>query len=295
MRICAATRPTLPVRPIDQLTRFLLACGTPAERIPADEAGATTAYRSLLAERRMLIVLDNAGSADQIRPLLPGGSDCTVVLTSRDRLDGLLVRDGARRVDLRVLGPAEARALLEEVLGAERVEAEQQAAAELAALCAHLPLALRIAAAALTGQAAPTISSYVARLRTGDRLTALSIDGDPNTAVRVAFDLSYAALAAPLQRTFRLISVMSGIDLTVEAVAVLASTTVDAAEVALARLVRMHLVDVPSPGRYRLHDLLQLYAAEHSAREDHRADRADRAEAADRVLTWYLETARAAS
>ncbi len=281
-----------PVRPIDMLTRFLLACGMPAERIPADETDAATAYRSLLADRQMLIIFDNAASADQIRPLLPGGPGCAVVVTSRDRLDGLLVRDGARRLDLHVFTPAEARALLADVLGAKRVEAEQQATTELITLCAHLPLALRIAAAALTGQSAPAISDYVARLRTGDRLTALSIDGDPNSAVRAAFDLSYATLNAPLRRTFRLLSLMPGPDVTADATAALAGTTPAAADVALARLAGMHLVDEPSPGRYRLHDLLQLYAAEHVAGEEHHAERA---EATDQVLTWYLDTARAAS
>ncbi len=280
------------MRPVDLLTRFLRACGMPAEGIPADESDAATAYRSLLADRRLLIVLDNAASASQLRPLLPGGPGCAVVVTSRDRLDGLLVRDGARRIDLHVLTSAEARALLADVLGARRVGAEQAATTELITLCAHLPLALRIAAAALTGQSAPTISGYVARLRTGDRLTALSIDGDPDSAVRAAFDLSYATLTAPLRQIFRLLSVMPGADVTAEAAAALGGTSSEAADLALARLAGMHLVDEPSPGRYRLHDLLQLYAAEHLADEE---DRTDQAEAIDRMVTWYLDIVRAAS
>lgn len=281
-----------PVRVIDALTRILLACGMPADRISADETAAVNCYRSLLAERRMLIVLDNARSAEQVRPLLPGGPHCAVVVTSRDRLDGLLVRDGARRLDLTVLAPAESRSLLAEALGAERVQSEQAAVTELAALCAHLPLALRIAAAALHGQPARAIAGYVARLRAGNRLTALSVDGDPDSAVRAAFDLSYAALTAPLRRIFAMISLMPGTDFTVDAVTALVGNASDETGVAFARLVGMHLLDEPSPGRYRMHDLLQLYAAEHVADEE---DQTGQAQAMGRLLTWYLDASRAAS
>ena len=122
-----------PAQPLDVLARFLRACGMPGDRVPLDTEDATAAYRSLLADRRMLIVLDNASSAEQVRPLLPGGPGCAVTVTSRDRLDGLAARDGARRIDVGVLGRDEVPALLSAAIGADRVAAELAAVAELTA------------------------------------------------------------------------------------------------------------------------------------------------------------------
>src|SRR5439155_14566148 len=138
--------------------------------------------------KRMLVVLDNAHHPDQVRPLLPGSPGCLVLVTSRDAMAGLVALDGAHQVTLDVLPPDEADALLASLLGADRVAAEPDAAAELARLCAYLPLALRIAAANLTGQSGRAIADATAELRAGDRLAALQVTGDGQAAVRAAFD-----------------------------------------------------------------------------------------------------------
>jgi DNA-binding SARP family transcriptional activator len=150
-----------PLAPIQVLARFLRALGVPADHVPADLDEAASLYRTRLAGKRLLILLDNARSPDQVRPLLPGVAGCLVVITSRDRLSGLVARDGARRISLDVLSPEETRDLLARLLGAERTAAEPDACAELGRLCAHLPLALRIAAAHLLDRPGQSIESYV--------------------------------------------------------------------------------------------------------------------------------------
>jgi DNA-binding SARP family transcriptional activator/tetratricopeptide (TPR) repeat protein len=277
-----------PKRSADALARFLRALGVPGERVSSDVDDAAAAFRSLLADRRVLIVLDNVADADQVRPLLPGGPGCAVVATSRQRLDGLVAHDGARHLSLSVLSSTEARVLLERALGSERVAAEPHAATQLAELCAYLPLALRVAAAALSGAPRRTIADYVATLRGGDRLATLAIDGDPRSAVRSAFDLSYAELGATAREMFRLLGVAPGADVTTSAAAALAGCSPDAAESLLRRLVTAHLVDEVAPGRFALHDLLRLYAAEQATVED------DTEAALDRVITWYVHSARTA-
>jgi tetratricopeptide (TPR) repeat protein len=149
-----------PLRPIDVLAAFLPALGVPADEVPATLEPASALYRSLLADRRVLVVLDNARHPDQVRPLLPGGAGCLALVTSRDPLGGLVARDGAVRLALAVLSPAEAHDLLVALLGKDRVEAEPDAAARLAALCGHLPLALRIAAANVDRDSDLTLDAY---------------------------------------------------------------------------------------------------------------------------------------
>jgi hypothetical protein len=171
------------VRPIEALRQLLHGLGV--DKVPADLEEAAGLYRSVTAGRRLLL-LDNAASADQVRSLLPGSPGCLVAVTSRDRLAGLVATYGARRLVLGPLHPEEARALLGEVLGPKRVEAEPEATADLARACAHLPLALRIAAANLADDPHQPVASQVATLRAGDRLVALEIEGDPDAAIRAA-------------------------------------------------------------------------------------------------------------
>lgn len=159
-----------PLLPIDALAGFLPALGVPAAEVPDEVQQAAALYRSLLAGKRVLVVLDNARGPDQVRPLLPSGPGCMVVLTSRDQLSGLVARDGAVRLGLDALAPEEARILLARLLGAERVEAEPEAVAGLARLCGYLPLALRIAAANLADRQRTTVADYAAELAAGDRL-----------------------------------------------------------------------------------------------------------------------------
>ena len=278
-----------PVRPEQALGAFLRALGTPAERIPLDLDEAAALYRSLLADRRMLVLLDNAEGVDQVRPLLPAGTGCLALVTSRDRLAGLAVRDGAGLLRLDTLDPDEAGQVLARLLGAGRVGAEPEASEELARLCGYLPLALRIAAAQLARHPDRPVADLVGRLRTGDRLAVLEIEGDEQSAVRAAFDLSYVALKPEARRLFRLAGLLPGADLTAPAARALAGP---AAERALAQLADAHLLDEPAPGRYLLHDLLRLYAQTLSAAEDGPAERDG---ALRRLFDFYLHTTDAAA
>jgi DNA-binding SARP family transcriptional activator/tetratricopeptide (TPR) repeat protein len=277
-----------PADPADVLGGFLRALGVPASRVPAEAAAAGAIFRDHLAERRVLVVLDNAADADQVRPLLPDTAGCLALVTSRETLPALTA---AVPVTLDVLPPGDAYALLVEMLGADRVAAEPAAAAEVARLCAYLPLALRIAAANLGDGARgdKPIAGYAARLAASDdRLTALSIAGDERAAVRAAFDLSFAGLPAPAQRMFRLLGLAPGPDVSVPAAASLAAVDGQQAKALLDRLVAAHLVDEHTPGRYSLHDLLGAYAT-------HLADTAStgqqRRAATQRILDHYLHTA----
>jgi DNA-binding SARP family transcriptional activator len=277
------------LRPIEALRQLLHGLGV--DQVPADLEEAAGLYRSVTAGRRLLLLLDNAASADQVRSLLPGSPGCLVVVTSRDRLAGLVATHGARRLVLGPLPPEEAQALLGQVVGAARIEAEPEAAAELARACAHLPLALRIAAANLADDPQQPISGQVATLRVGDRLAALEIEGDADAAVRAAFDASYDRLAAPERQLFRLFGLVPGPHVTAAAAAALVGPGAGDIRQSLARLAAAHLIDQYVPGRYRLHDLLRLYAAERAQE----IDPGERAAATQRLLELYLGGADAAA
>jgi DNA-binding SARP family transcriptional activator len=280
--------PAAPLAPVEALAQFLRALGVPAEQVPAEVEEAAGLYRTRLADKRLLVVLDNARGPEQVRPLLPGTGACFVVVTSRDRLTGLVAREGAHRISLDVLDPDEVRMLLGRVLGTDRTGAEPGACAELAALCARLPLALRIAAAQLLDRPDESIGSYVAALCRGDRLAALAIDGDESAAVRDAFDVSYAALPAAARRLFRLLGLVPGPDLTVTAAGALADVPARDAERLLTQLVRVHLLDRHAPDRYTFHDLLRHYALGLAQQEETEPDRDC---ATSRLLDHYLHTA----
>jgi transcriptional regulator with XRE-family HTH domain len=179
--------------PAQALDRFLRALGVPSEALPTDLDEQAARYRALLAGRRALVVLDNASSAEQVRPLLPGSSTCLVLVTSRDRLSGLVATEGARLVSLDVLAPGEAVELLAGVVGHDRVAAEPEAAAEVARLCGYLPLAVRIAAARLAARPAMGVAELAERLA-GQHLLAELTAGD--RAVRASFALSYEGLVS---------------------------------------------------------------------------------------------------
>jgi DNA-binding SARP family transcriptional activator len=279
-----------PVRPVEALAAFLAALGVPSDQIPVELEPAAALYRTRLADQRVLVLLDNAASAEQVRPLLPGAGVSLVLVTSRDRLGGLIARDGAVHFGLDVLDPAEAQELLGRLLGTERVEAEPAAAARLARLCGHLPLALRIAAANLTIHPHRRIADQVTEVA-GDRLAALAIDGDPQTAVRAAFDHSYSILEPDARRMFRLLGLVPGPEVTAGSAAALAGTEVEPAARLLDRLASAHLLGQPAPGRYRLHDLLRQYAAEWARREEPEV----RVAAAGRLADWYLSRVDAAA
>jgi hypothetical protein len=218
--------------------------------------------RSLVAGRRMLLVLDNANSDEQVRPLLPGVPSCLVLVTSRDNLAGLVSRDGARRIGLGLLTKAQAVDLLRTLIGA-RVDWELAAANELVGHCARLPLALRIAAdLAVSNHDAP-LAELVAELADEQhRLDLLNAGSDPRTAVRAVFSWSYRGLAEEEARVFRLLGLHSGRAITLTGVAALADVEPFRAAKALRSLVQAHLVERVENQQYRMHDLLRVYASE---------------------------------
>ena len=259
-----------PLRPIQALARFLRALGVPASQVPTDTDEAAAQLRSLLAERRVLVVLDDANHPDHVRPLLPNGSGCLVVITSRERLGGLIAREGAVRIGLEVLEAAEAHDLLAGLIGPARVAAEPDATQRLASLCGYLPLALRIAAANLVAQPKPRIAGYTELLSAG-RLAELSVDDDEHAAIRVAFDHSYASLPEAAQRMFRLLGPVPGVSADADAAAALAGVAPVEAARLLDRLASAHLVEEETvPGRYVMHDLIREYAAQRAGPEESR-------------------------
>lgn len=276
-----------PLTPELALAALLVALGVDKSRVPADAADAAALYRSLLADRQVLVLLDNAVTADQVRPLLPGTPGCLTMVTSRNRLDGLVARDGARLFVLDLLSPVEAREVLEHLLGKRRTAAEPGATGQLAELCARLPLALRIAGANLAGRPGWSIEDYVTELRTGDRLTELEAQGDPDTAVRTAIDLSCQSLEQEASRLFRLLGLIPGPDVTVAAAAALAGLDQVATRRALRSLASAHLVEEHTPGRFTFHDLLRLAASQRCVADE-------RAVAQHRLLLFYAMAARAA-
>ncbi len=278
--------PSPALAPAAVLAGFLRGLGVDSAQLPGDPAELAARYRTEVADRRLLLVLDNAGSAEQVRPLLPGGSASRVIVTSRDSLAGLVARDGARRVELDLLPPAAALDLLRRLIG-PRVDAEPAAAQALVEQCARLPLALRVAAELAAARRTAALAGLVAELRAG-QLDALAAGDDPATAVRAVFSWSYRHLPAPAARVFRLLGRHPGRDFDSYAVAALAGTTVARARRLVGTLAAGYLVE-PQPGwdRFRLHDLLRAYAAELAAG----TDPADADAALARLLEHYTYAA----
>lgn len=286
--------PSAPVSPFEVLTRFLRALGTSPERLPQDEEEAAGRYRSLLADRPTLIVLDDVADAEQVRPLLPAGAGSLVLVTSRNQLPGLAAREGATRLRVGVLPSGDAVALLRRLLDTDGQALDPVALAEVATLCGYLPLALRIAAANLTSPAPlpQQLTDYLSRLRADDRLSALQVAGGAPEAVSAAFDLSYARLPEPARRLFRLLALVPGPEATPEAAAWLAGVTLAQAAGSLAVLAGAHLVEEPSPGRFTMHDLLRTYAAQRVSVEE---STTQRKAACDRLYDFYVAGSDAAA
>ncbi len=276
----------------DALAAFLRALGVTGQDIPAGQDERAARYRSLLAGRQMLVVLDNAGDDGQVRPLLPGGPGCLVLVTSRNQIAGLIATEGARPVTLGVLNEADAIQLLGQRIGADRMSAEPGAAAELTALCVRLPLALAIAAARVSLHPGWALAALASELRDArGRLDGLDA-GDAATSVRAAFSLSYQQLGPQTARMFRLLGLHPGPDIPVPAAASLAGTDEPAARRLLDDLARASLITEHAPGRYTLHDLLRAYAAELAHAGDNQAEREA---ATGRMLDHYLHTAAGAA
>ncbi|MFI6477557.1 BTAD domain-containing putative transcriptional regulator [Nonomuraea sp. NPDC050663] len=270
----------------------LLLRGLGVETVPHSPDERAALYRSVLAGKRMLILLDNARTAEQVRPLLPGTAGHLVLVTGRDSLPGLVARDGARRLRLSPLSHDEAGDLLDRLLGQERAGQDPQARRALIAYCAALPLALRIAAEHLLDHPGMTLGGLVDALaEESGRLDLLEAHGDPLADVRTVFSWSYRALPVPAARLFRLLSLVPGPDFDVHAAANLAGLSETGARRLLDALRRVSLVEDAGAGRHLLHDLLRAYATERSLAED---DPADRRAALTRLLDWYACSAHAA-
>ena len=282
-----------PVRPGQAIRGLLEALSVPMTRIPASLDAQTGLYRSLMAGKRMLILLDNARDAEQVRPLLPGSPSCLVLVTSRNRLGGLIATEGAQPVVLGLPTDEEALDLLTRRLGPERIAREEPAAVDgLIRMCARLPLALAVAAGRLGMNPDFPFDALTERLRGTDlRLAALE-DGDGATSIRAVLSWSYQQLGAPAARTFRLLGLHPGPDFSLSAVASLAGLAPEQARSALDELVGAQLVNEQAPGRFAFHDLLRVYAGELVTTLD---DAAERHEATARMLDYYLHASYAAA
>jgi DNA-binding SARP family transcriptional activator/tetratricopeptide (TPR) repeat protein len=276
-----------PRDPSDVLADLLRTSGMDPVDVPERLDARAAAFRSRLADRKVLLVFDDAAGADQVEPLLPGTSGCAVLVTTRCSLAALAARYPVHEITLDVLPPADARTLVTRVLRAGRRRVEPALVAELADLCGRLPLALRISAATLVSRPSTPAGEWIGRLRTGNRLATLAIDGSVGSAVRSAFDQAHAALGGDLRRLLGLLGLVPGPDVTVPAVAALLGADHDLAERQLDGLVAANLLHRHGD-RFSFHDLLRLYAADRAAAEP------DAGAAWNRLCDWYLHTAVAA-
>jgi DNA-binding SARP family transcriptional activator/tetratricopeptide (TPR) repeat protein len=279
--------PDQPVRPADALAGFLAGLGVADREIPIQLDDRAARYRTQAAGRRLLIVLDNASSVEQVRPLLPGTPAAAVVVTSRDSLPGLVATHGAHRLDLDLLPLPDAVTLLRTLIG-DRVDAEPAAAAALAGHCARLPLALRIAAELALARPAGRLGDLVDELADEQqRMDLLDAGGDPRAAVSTVFSWSLRHLPPETTRLFRLLGAHPGPDIDPYAAAALAGTTTAHARTLLDALARAHLVHYTGIRRYGMHDLLRAYAAGSTAGD---GSAGHRREALDRLFDYYLTT-----
>lgn len=273
-----------PAEPEAVLGSFLRALGTPDASIPDSPADRAALYRSTLDGRRVLVLLDNARDAAQVRPLLPGTAGCAALVTSRVRMAGLA---GAHLVDLDVMSPEEALQLFTRIVGAERVGAERQAALDVVGACGFLPLAIRIAASRLAARRTWTVSVLAAKLADERRRLDELQAGD--LAVKATFELGYGQLEPAQQRAFRLLGLPDGPDISLAAAAAVLDRPEHATEDLLEALVDCSLLESAAPGRYRFHDLVRLYARACAERDEQPPSQ--REDALDRLLDFYLATA----
>lgn len=280
-----------PVRPAEVIRDFLGALGVDSPGIPVSLDAQAALYRSLLAGRRFLLLLDNARDAEQVRPLLPGTETCLVVVTSRSQLGSLAAREGAQLLGLGLLTVTEARELLTRHLGPSRTAREPEVVDELIGLCAQLPLALSIVAARAAAAPALPLAGLAGELRDARlRLDALDA-GDPATNMQAVLSCSYRHLSDPSALMFRMLSLHPGPEVSAPAAASLARVPLAGARKALGELTRAYLVAEHAPGRFTFHDLLRIYAAHQGASAD---TETERHAAVRRMLDHYLHTGQAA-
>ncbi|WP_344678215.1 ATP-binding protein [Saccharopolyspora taberi] len=280
-----------PMTPAEALAGFLTALGVAPEALPVSEDARAAQFRTLLHGRRMLLVLDNARDTEQVLPLLPGSAGCLVVVTSRQRLDGLIAHHGAQRVALATLTRDEGRQLLASYVGADRLASEPEAVAALLDHCAGLPLALTLVAVQAAAEPDVPLDDLATDLRDErDRLDALDAGG--RTGIRAVFSWSYRTLSAEAARLFRLLGLPNSPDISAGAAAALAGVDRRRIRRVLAELSRAHLVTRRAGDRYVFHDLLRAYARERAQADD---DEAERVAAVERLLDHYLYATYAAN
>jgi DNA-binding SARP family transcriptional activator/tetratricopeptide (TPR) repeat protein len=282
----------LAVPPDEALRTLLFALGVAPQAMPPDLVDLVGLYRSVLSGKRVLIVLDNARDADQIRPLLPGAAGCLVIATSRNLLGGLVTTDGAQPLVLNALSTGEALDLLARRLGPDRTSAEPGATDEIIARCARLPLALSIVAARAAAHPSFPLDALAVELRDARGGLDSFVADDATADVRAVFSWSYRRLSPPTATLFRLLGLQPGPEVTAHAAARLGDVPIAKARAALAELAQATLLSEHAPGRYAFHDLIRTYAAE-LAEVHHSAT--DRRDAIRRLLDHYADTAHAAA
>jgi DNA-binding SARP family transcriptional activator/tetratricopeptide (TPR) repeat protein len=276
-----------PMDPSEAIRRCLDTFGVPGGRVPATLDAQAALYRSVLATRRVLIVLDNARDAEQVRPLLPGGPTAFVVVTSRDQMIGLVAADGARPIPVDLLSAEESRQLLRDRLGQERVSTAAEATGDIIAQCARLPLALTIVAARAATRPRFPLALLADELRERRRRLEGLAGGDAASDIRAVFSWSYQALTPAAAGLFRLLGLSTGPEISAPAAASLAGLPPPEVRPLLAELARAHLIGEPIPGRYVIHDLLRGYANElaYQVDADEHCDTAGQ-----RLVEHYLHT-----
>ncbi|CAL9673288.1 Regulatory protein AfsR [Actinosynnema sp. ALI-1.44] len=275
-----------PLLPGEAVRGFLEALGVPDDRMPSTADGCAALYRNLLADRRVLVLLDNAYDSEQVRPLLPGAPDSLVLVTSRNLLTGLVVREGARPLRLEPFGVDDAVALVRAQVGSERSAAEPAAVADLVDRCARLPLALAVVGARATRMPTAPLRAFADELAE-DRLGAFDT-GDRRTTLSEVFSWSYRYLHPVAARVFRLLGLHPAAEVPTAVVASLAGIPPTEARRVLSELVLAHMVAESAPGRFTQHDLLRAYARERAAEEE---TPAALREAEHRLLDHYVHTA----
>lgn len=285
--------PGKPVSPDIALEHFLRTMGVVASAIPSDLHAKSALFRSILNDQRMLILLDNASTVSQVRPLLPGTTSCLVLVTSRSRLPGLVVREDASRISVDILRADEAVELLVKVTARHRSGDDRAELTELAQLCAHLPLALRIAAERAAARPWMPLDELIGDLRDESALwdTLSSAEDDEADAVRTVFAWSYRALQEDVARLFRLLGMHPGTEFCLAAAAAIAGVPHGRARYLLDALLSAHLLEQKGPDRYQFHDLLRAYSLDQVRGGE---TEENRQAALHRILSWYLHTADAA-
>ncbi|MDX3000175.1 tetratricopeptide repeat protein [Kribbella solani] len=275
-----------PLAPVDALGTLLSGLGVPPAEQPTTLDERSARFRSRIADLRLLVILDNAASAAQVRPLLPGSATCRTIVTSRDRLPGLIARDGAVPIQLEAMSESEAGELLRGMIGNTRVDADRPATADIIALCGRLPLAVRVVGANLALVPRQTLRTAADALAATDRLDSLSLPGDPGASVLPAFELSYRPLPDELKVLFGRLGLLPGTTFGVGVVASAMSTTADIVVPRLRHLVSLNLVQPLTEERFTMHDLVKLFARRCADGDD---------EPVRRALDYYLQSADAAN